>query len=108
MDINSLKRSQKQQQALAALRRGKIWRHQVDELEVSETALQALRKKGLSELASEAPALHDWRDGFSVSGDRLRLNTEQATAVGAIHSAADRFSARCWRASPAPVKPKCI
>jgi primosomal protein N' (replication factor Y) len=25
---------------------GKIWRHQVDELEVSETALQALRKKG--------------------------------------------------------------
>ncbi|MWT69139.1 DEAD/DEAH box helicase, partial [Escherichia coli] len=37
--------------------------------------------------------LHDWRDGFSVSGDRLRLNTEQATAVGAIHSAADRFSA---------------
>ncbi len=24
---------------------------------------------------------------------RLRLNTEQATAVGAIHSAADRFSA---------------
>lgn len=93
VDINSLKRSQKQQQALAALRQGKIWRHQVDELEVSETALQALRKKGLSELASEAPALHDWRDGFSVSGDRLRLNTEQATAVGAIHSAADRFSA---------------
>lgn len=46
VDINSLKRSQKQQQALAALRQGKIWRHQVDELEVSETALQALRKKG--------------------------------------------------------------
>ena len=45
VDINSLKRSQKQQQALAALRQGKIWRHQVDELEVSETALQALRKK---------------------------------------------------------------
>ena len=33
VDINSLKRSQKQQQALAALRQGKIWRHQVDELE---------------------------------------------------------------------------
>lgn len=46
VDINSLKRSQKQQQALAALRQGKIWRHQVDEMEVSETALQALRKKG--------------------------------------------------------------
>ena len=24
----------------------------------------------------------DWRNNFSVSGDRLRLNTEQATAVG--------------------------
>ncbi|MCB5950260.1 MULTISPECIES: primosomal protein N' [unclassified Enterobacter] len=93
VDINSLKRSQKQQQALAALRQGKIWRHQVDELEVSETALQALRKKGLSDLASEAPALYDWRENFSVSGDRLRLNTEQATAVGAIHSASDHFSA---------------
>ena len=93
VDINSLKRSQKQQQALAALRQGKIWRHPVDELEVSETALQALRKKGLSDLASEAPALNDWRESFSVSGDRLRLNTEQATAVGAIHSASDRFSA---------------
>ena len=81
MDINSLKRSQKQQQALAALRQGKIWRHQVDELEVSETAL-GTTKKGLSELASEAPALYDWRERFSVSGDRLRLNTEQATAVG--------------------------
>ena len=43
MDINSLKRSQKQQ-ALAALRQGKIWRHQVDEMEVSETALRALEK----------------------------------------------------------------
>ena len=93
VDINSLKRSQKQQQALAALRQGKIWRHQVNELEVSETALQALRKKGLSELGSEAPAQQDWRESFSVSGDRLRLNTEQATAVGAIHSASDHFSA---------------
>ncbi len=107
VDINSLKRSQNSSRRWPRCA-GKIWRHQVDELEVSETALQALRKKGLSELASEAPALHDWRDGFSVSGDRLRLNTEQATAVGAIHSAADRFPPGCWRASPAPVKPKCI
>ena len=28
-----------------------------------------------------------------MPGERLRLNTEQATAVGAIHSASDRFSA---------------
>jgi len=33
VDLNGLKRSRKQQQALAALRQGKIWRHQVGELE---------------------------------------------------------------------------
>jgi replication restart DNA helicase PriA len=93
VDLNSLKRSAKQQQALAALRQGKIWRHQVAELELDESGFQALRKKGLSELASEIPALKDWRDGYAVTGERLRLNTEQATAVGAIHSASDRFSA---------------
>ncbi|TLV08177.1 primosomal protein N' [Klebsiella indica] len=93
VDINSLKRSPKQQKALAALRQGKIWRHQVAELEFSDTVLQALRSKGLAELASEAPAITDWRASFSVPGERLRLNTEQATAVGAIHSASDSFSA---------------
>ncbi|VTM73370.1 Primosomal protein N' [Raoultella planticola] len=92
VDINSLKRSPKQQQALAALRQGRIWRHQVAELEFNDAALQALRGKGLCELASEAPALTDWRTHFAVPGERLRLNTEQATAVGAIHSASDRFS----------------
>ncbi|WP_410315546.1 hypothetical protein, partial [Klebsiella pneumoniae] len=42
-----------------ALRQGKIWRHQVGELEFNEAALQALRGKGLAELACEAPALTD-------------------------------------------------
>ncbi|MCC7758424.1 primosomal protein N', partial [Klebsiella pneumoniae] len=42
------------------LRQGKIWRHQVGELEFNEAALQALRGKGLAELACEAPALTDW------------------------------------------------
>lgn len=93
VDISTLKRSAKQQQALAALRQGKIWRHQVAELEFNDSALQGLRKKGYSELASEAPALTDWREGYAVTGERLRLNTEQATAVGAIHSASGKFSA---------------
>lgn len=92
VDISTLKRSAKQQQALAALRQGKIWRHQVAELEFNDAALQGLRKKGYSELASEAPALTDWREGYAVTGERLRLNTEQATAVGAIHSASGKFS----------------
>lgn len=93
VDLNSLKRSPKQQQALAALRQGKIWRDQVAELEFNDAALQALRKKGLCDLASETPEFSDWRTNYAVSGERLRLNTEQATAVGAIHSAADTFSA---------------
>ncbi|HBH7440275.1 TPA: primosomal protein N', partial [Escherichia coli] len=93
VDLNSLKRSPKQQQALAALRQGKIWRDQVATLEFNDAALQALRKKGLCDLASETPEFSDWRTNYAVSGERLRLNTEQATAVGAIHSAADTFSA---------------
>ncbi len=56
--------------------------------------MQALRKKGLCDLASETPEFSDWQTNYAVSGERLRLNTEQATAVGAIHSAADTFSAR--------------
>ncbi|KNC89725.1 primosomal protein N' [Trabulsiella odontotermitis] len=93
IDIHSLKRSPKQQQALAALRQGKIWRHQVAELEFTDATLQTLRTKGLCELESETPPMADWRSDYTVAGERLRLNTEQATAVGAIHSASDRFSA---------------
>ncbi|EGF0778734.1 primosomal protein N' [Salmonella enterica] len=93
VDINSLKRSARQQQALAALRQGKIWRYQVAELDFTDATLQTLRRKGLCELASETPAFTDWREHYAVAGERLRLNTEQATAVGAIHSASDGFSA---------------
>ena len=60
IDLNSLKRSPKQQQALAALRQGKIWRDQVAELEFNDAALQALRKKGLCDLASETPGFSAW------------------------------------------------
>ena len=94
IDLNSLKRAPKQQQALAALRHAIIWRHQVAELEINEPALQALKAKGLCELNSAAPATEDWRKTYSMAEERLTLNTEQATAVGAIHSDADHFS--CW------------
>ncbi|EKK3977320.1 primosomal protein N' [Cronobacter sakazakii] len=93
VDLNSLKRSPKQQQALAALRQGRLWRHEVAQMAFNDAALQALRAKGLCELGSELPPVADWRGQFSVSGDRLRLNTEQATAVGAIRGEADNFCA---------------
>ncbi|WAT00506.1 primosomal protein N' [Rouxiella chamberiensis] len=91
--LDSLKRAPRQQQAMAALMQGKIYRHQVSDLELNEAALQALRAKGLADLQSVAPEAQDWRDNFSVVGERLRLNTEQATAVGAIRSEDQQFSA---------------
>ncbi|EPS8494836.1 primosomal protein N' [Yersinia enterocolitica] len=89
----SLKRAPKQQQALAALLQKPVYRHQVNEMALTESALQALRSKGLIDLRAQEVATTDWRDGFSVLGERLRLNTEQATAVGAIRSEDTQFAA---------------
>ncbi|QNK32599.1 primosomal protein N' [Serratia sp. JUb9] len=89
----NLKRAPKQQQALAALLQRPVYRHQVSELDLTDNALQALRAKGLADLRAQTAALQDWRPGFSVQGERLRLNTEQATAVGAIRSEDEQFAA---------------
>ncbi|HHA0037173.1 TPA: primosomal protein N' [Yersinia enterocolitica] len=89
----SLKRAPKQQQALAALLQKPVYRHQVNEMALTESALQALRSKGLIDLRAQEVATTDWRNGFSVLGERLRLNTEQATAVGAIRSEDTQFAA---------------
>lgn len=93
IDLSSLKSSPKQQQALTTLRQCRLWRHEVAEMHFTEAILQTLRDKGLCQLNSEAPAIIDWCSSFTVSGDRLRLNKEQATAVAEIHSETDRFSA---------------
>lgn len=45
VDLNGLKRSRKQQQALAALRQGKIWRHQVGELNSMKRRCRAARQR---------------------------------------------------------------
>ncbi|PVZ83548.1 primosomal protein N' [Serratia sp. S1B] len=91
--LDSLKRAPKQQQALAALLQQPIYRHQVNELALTESALQALRVKDLAMLRAQVMPKQDWRPGFAVLGERLRLNTEQATAVGAIRSEDDQFAA---------------
>ncbi|MEQ5205133.1 DEAD/DEAH box helicase, partial [Providencia rettgeri] len=74
------------------LRRRPVYRHQVSELEISETALQALKKKQYAELHPVQPVAEKWQSQFAVSGERLRLNSEQATAVGAIRAEDDNFS----------------
>ncbi|ACS87547.1 primosomal protein N' [Musicola paradisiaca] len=89
----SLKRAPKQQQALAALLQAPLYRHQVDELGLTDAALQALRSKGLCELRALSRQVRDWRQDFRLAEERLRLNTEQATAVGAIRAGDDGFHA---------------
>ncbi|AOR62933.1 primosomal protein N' [Pectobacterium wasabiae] len=91
--LSTLKRAAKQQQALAALLQSPVYRHQVSEIGLTETALQALRSKGLCELKAAEQTPHDWRQSFSMATERLRLNTEQATAVGAIRSEDNHFAA---------------
>ncbi|MEH0876493.1 primosomal protein N' [Pectobacterium cacticida] len=91
--LNALKRAAKQQQALAALLQSPLYRHQVSEMGLTEAALQALRSKGLCELQAADQIAQDWRQHFSMATDRLRLNTEQATAVGAIRSEDNHFAA---------------
>ncbi|RWR03232.1 primosome assembly protein PriA [[Pantoea] beijingensis] len=89
----SLKRAPKQQQALAALRQRTIYRHEITQHDITDATLQSLRAKGLSDLREHSRMQIDWRAHFTVNGERLRLNTEQATAVGAIRSEDDRFAA---------------
>ncbi len=92
VDLNELKRSPKQQQALALLRRRSVYRHQVNELEISESALQALKKKSYIELHPVQPTAEKWQPNFTICGERLRLNSEHTTAVGAIRAQDDEFS----------------
>ncbi|QKJ89013.1 Primosomal protein N' [Paramixta manurensis] len=88
----SLKRAPRQQQALAALRQRPLYRHEIAQHQLTDAMLQALRAKGLCDLREHPRTQTDWRTAFTVNGERLRLNTEQATAVGAIRSEDDRFS----------------
>ncbi|MDX7998888.1 primosomal protein N' [Xenorhabdus sp. Reich] len=85
-------RSAKQKQALAALHQKPIYRHQVSELELSDSALKSLKKKALIDLHPIQPEAEDWHTHFKIIGERLQLNTEQATAVGAIRAEDQTFS----------------
>lgn len=89
----SLRRSPKQQKALAVLHQKNLYRHEIHQHDISDAVMQALRVKGLCDLQATQVTRADWRKGYSVTGERLRLNTEQATAVGAIRSEDDHFAA---------------
>lgn len=90
-DLATLKRAPKQQQALALLKQKPVYRHQISEFELTESIMQALKNKQLAELIARAPETVCWQEGFSVAGERLRLNKEQATATGVISSKINEF-----------------
>ncbi|MDE1484983.1 primosomal protein N' [Xenorhabdus bovienii] len=90
--LEQLKRSVKQQQALASLRLKPIYRHQISELAFSESALQSLKKKALIDLHPIQPEAENWHEQFQIIGERLQLNTEQATAVGTVRAEDQVFS----------------
>ncbi|CDG23206.1 Primosomal protein N' [Xenorhabdus poinarii G6] len=92
LPLEQLKRVTKQQKALATLRQQPIYRHQVSERELSESALQSLKKKSLITLHPVQPEAENWHTHFTTLGDRLKLNAEQATAVGAIRAEDQIFS----------------
>lgn len=92
IDPVDIKRSEKQRQAMMLLRQGGVLRSAVTTHDLAESTLQALRKKGWCDLYELAEELEDWRPQFKVLGDRLKLTTEQATAVGAIHSMNQQFA----------------
>ncbi|MFC0139058.1 primosomal protein N' [Erwinia mallotivora] len=89
----TLRRAPKQQQALAVLRQSNLYRHEISQHDITDATLQALRVKGLCDLQASFVKQPDWRDDYAVKGERLRLNTEQAMAVGAIRSEDDHFAA---------------
>ncbi|MDT9587662.1 MAG: primosomal protein N' [Candidatus Arsenophonus melophagi] len=84
--INQLKSAPKQQKALAFLQKKPLYRHQIVEYELSDYALQALKKKNLAQLLASQPKLENWHANFHICGKKPKLNLEQSTAVGAIIS----------------------
>ncbi|CDG98873.1 primosomal protein N' (factor Y) directs replication fork assembly at D-loops, ATP-dependent [Xenorhabdus bovienii str. puntauvense] len=90
--LEQLKRSVKQQQALASLRLKPIYRHQISELAFSESALQSLKKKALIDLHPIQPEAKNWHEQFQIIGERLQLNTEQTSAVGTVRAEDQVFS----------------
>ena len=107
VDLNGLKRSPKQQQALAALRQAKSG--------VIRSANWNLMKRRCRRCAAKAGgaglrSAHPHRLAQRVFGGwrRLRLNTEQAPPSARSTAPPIASPPGCWRVLPAPGKRKCI
>lgn len=85
--------ARKQQQVLALLQHSPIWQHEVSKQGLSVAVLRALSAKGLCELHQPEYQSSQWSKEQVISGEqRLMLNREQATAIGAIRSEDESFA----------------
>ncbi|MGP1945060.1 MAG: primosomal protein N' [Arsenophonus sp. ET-LJ4-MAG3] len=84
--LNKLKRSPKQQQALALLKEQPIYRHQIIKNELSKNVLQILKERALIQLLPIQPKIKNWYSDFYICGKKPKLNIEQSIAVETISS----------------------
>ncbi|UDG80845.1 Primosomal protein N' [Candidatus Hartigia pinicola] len=92
INLNTLKRSSRLKQVLSLLQSRSIYQYQVIALKLSKSVLQTLQKKGYIARYSIEPISKKWQSQFLVSGERLRLNSEQETAITAIREKDNEFS----------------
>ncbi|WP_457913853.1 primosomal protein N' [Candidatus Gillettellia adelgis] len=89
--LESLRRSPKQQQALALIKQRPIYRHQISPYQLTMSALRILRTKGLIDLRYQNAVTKDWHASFAVLSNALLLNTEQTHAIENIHNHNTQF-----------------
>lgn len=89
--LDKLKRAVRQKKALQRLAIGSLNGAELPD-GITTNTLSALRNKGWCQLEEQVPLVNDWQPHFRTLGERLKLNTEQATAVAAIKSEADHFA----------------
>lgn len=89
---NNLKRAIRQQQAIQRLAEGPLDGAKLPD-GITTNTLKSLLKKGWCRPELQTPSAQHWQPSFRTLGERLILNTEQATAVAAIRSEDNHFVA---------------
>jgi primosomal protein N' (replication factor Y) (superfamily II helicase) len=83
--VDELKRAVRQQQAMKLLATEPLNSAKLPAGITTQT-LKTLQTKGWCQLEAQSPSVQQWQPFFRTLGERLKLNTEQATAVAAIQS----------------------
>ncbi|GAA5215308.1 primosomal protein N' [Corallincola platygyrae] len=87
-----LKRAKSQQQIFGLLKVSQpLTDEQLNDHEISRSALTAMVRKGLAVSFEQASGDKNWAKTLEISSDAPCLNAEQATAVAAIRQTSDQF-----------------